>query len=133
MTEPLEYPYAAREQAAEPAAEPEPEPEPAAPAEPGFEPAAEAEPLPEPELEPEREAEPEGEPLLRAPDQHAGGELEIPEGYGVFEGVPSGTRRGVAVVVARFNAEITSRLLASALDELDRSGVAREAITIVPV
>src|SRR3954463_12184472 len=107
MTEPLEYPYAAREQAA-PAAEPEPEPDaPAEPAaEPELEPAAEAEPLaepePEPQLEPGRGAEPEGEPLLRAPDQHAGGELEIPEGYGVFEGVPSGTRRGVAVVVARF-------------------------------
>src|SRR4051794_3959703 len=121
MTEPLEYPYTTREQA-EPAPEPEPEPEPDAPAEPELEPAAEAEPLAEPELEPEvepeREAEPEGEPLLRAPDQHAGGELEIPEGYGVFEGVPSGTGRGVAVVVARFNAEITSRLLTSALDEL---------------
>ena len=31
------------------------------------------------------------------------------------------------------NAAITSRLLASALEELERSGVEREAITIVPV
>ena len=44
-----------------------------------------------------------------------------------------GSEDAVAVVVARFNAAITSRLLASALEELDRSGVARDAITIVPV
>jgi 6,7-dimethyl-8-ribityllumazine synthase len=36
-------------------------------------------------------------------------------------------------VVSRFNGEITNRLLESALDELDDAGVAREAVTIVPV
>src|SRR5207244_5860891 len=35
--------------------------------------------------------------------------------------------------VARFNGEITGELLARALDELERAGVGREAVTIVPV
>jgi 6,7-dimethyl-8-ribityllumazine synthase len=140
MTEPLEYPYAAKEQAtdtvpaeAEPGpeaepdhelSEPAPEPEPAAGE---AEPAAEAEPTVEPALETEPA------PLLHAREEHAAGGLEVPDGYGVLEGTPTGARRGVAVVVARFNAAITTRLLASALEELDRAGVARDAITIVPV
>jgi 6,7-dimethyl-8-ribityllumazine synthase len=37
------------------------------------------------------------------------------------------------VVVARFNGEITTKLLESALEELDRAGVGRDAITVVPV
>jgi 6,7-dimethyl-8-ribityllumazine synthase len=39
----------------------------------------------------------------------------------------------VAVVVARFNGEITSRLLEAALAELEELGVAQDAITVVPV
>jgi 6,7-dimethyl-8-ribityllumazine synthase len=129
LTDPLEYPYNRRDQAAaEALAEAEPEAE-AAP-----EPEDEAEPEPEDAAaEPEPDAEPEPEPLLRGPSEHAGGELEIPDGYAVLEGSPDGARRGVAVVVARFNAEITSQLLGSALDELDRAGVSRDAITVVPV
>ena len=65
--------------------------------------------------------------------EHAAGELEIPDDYAVFEGSPNGSRRGVAVVVARFNGEITSGLLESALEELGRAGVAKDAITVVPV
>jgi 6,7-dimethyl-8-ribityllumazine synthase len=121
MTEPLEYPYAAQEQAVEDAvpagAEPEAE---AAPDD--AEPAAD---------EPVEEAP--APPLLRGPSEHAAAELEIPDGYSVLEGAPDGARRGVAVVVARFNGEITTRLLASALEELERTGVARDAITVVPV
>src|SRR6266576_3187305 len=49
------------------------------------------------------------------------------------EGEPEGARRGVAIVVARFNGEITSKLLESALEELERAGVGRDAITVVPV
>jgi 6,7-dimethyl-8-ribityllumazine synthase len=71
--------------------------------------------------------------LLRGPDQHADGELEIPDGYAVLEGAPDGARRGVAVVVGRFNGEITTKLLASALEELEQAGVGRDAITVVPV
>ena len=75
--------------------------------------------------------EPEAAP---APEpEHASGMLDIPDDYGVLEGSPDGGRRGVAVVVARFNGEITSRLLVSALEELERAGTAREAVTVVPV
>jgi 6,7-dimethyl-8-ribityllumazine synthase len=74
------------------------------------------------------------EPVAELRDtDHAPGELVIPDDYSVFEGSPDGGRRGVAVVVGRFNGEITSRLLESALEELDRAGVVKEAITVVPV
>jgi 6,7-dimethyl-8-ribityllumazine synthase len=77
--------------------------------------------------------EPAELPQLRTSDQHAEGALEIPDDVQVLEGSPEGGRRGIAVVVARFNGEITSRLLTGALDELERAGVAREAVTVVPV
>ena len=51
----------------------------------------------------------------------------------MLEGAPDGTRRAVAVVVSRFNGEITNRLLESALQELDEAGVARDAMLVVPV
>jgi 6,7-dimethyl-8-ribityllumazine synthase len=65
--------------------------------------------------------------------EHAAGDLEIPEGYAVLEGVADGGRRAVGVVVARFNGSVTSRLLARALEELDTAGVRREAITVMVV
>jgi 6,7-dimethyl-8-ribityllumazine synthase len=65
--------------------------------------------------------------------EHAPGELVVPEDYGVLEGSPNGARRGVAVVVARFNGELTTRLLESALAELERAGVGKDVITVVPV
>jgi 6,7-dimethyl-8-ribityllumazine synthase len=65
--------------------------------------------------------------------EHAPGGLSIPAGYRVVEGEPSDGRRGVAVVVARFNGEITSRLLDSALAELEEAGVPQDAVTVVPV
>ncbi len=65
--------------------------------------------------------------------QHAPGELVIPPGYPVLDGVARGERRAVGIVVSRFNGEITSRLLASALAELERRGVIRDAITVMPV
>ena len=52
-------------------------------------------------------------PQLRTTEQHAGGSLEVPDGVQVLEGSPEGGRRGVAVVVSKFNGEITSKLLAS--------------------
>jgi 6,7-dimethyl-8-ribityllumazine synthase len=98
--------------------------------------AAEAEPEPAPEqAEPEIEEVPAEEdelPRLRSP-QHAAGELDVPDGYGVIEGEPSGGRRAVGVVVARFNGELTNELLRQALDELERLGVGREAVTVIPV
>ena len=65
--------------------------------------------------------------------EHASGELVVPEDYGVLEGSPNGARRGVAVVVARFNGDVTTRLLESALAELERAGVGKDVITVVPV
>jgi 6,7-dimethyl-8-ribityllumazine synthase len=85
-----------------------------------------AEPAEEPEVEPAEEPEP-----IAA--DHAGGQLEIPTDLNVIEGDADGARRGVAIVAARFNGEITTRLLDSALEELDRVGVARESITVMPV
>jgi 6,7-dimethyl-8-ribityllumazine synthase len=79
-------------------------------------------------------AEEEELPQLRAPDeQHAYGELDLPDDVNVIEGEADGTRRGVAIVAARFNGEITNKLLESALMELDGAGVRRDAITVMPV
>jgi 6,7-dimethyl-8-ribityllumazine synthase len=81
--------------------------------------------------EPVVDPEPEPSPLL--PDEHAEGDFGIPDGYAVLEGTPTGHRRSVAVVVSRFNGEITGRLLESALNELEEAGVAQEAILVMPV
>jgi 6,7-dimethyl-8-ribityllumazine synthase len=51
----------------------------------------------------------------------------------VLEGGPSGNGRSVGVAVSRFNGEITSRLLARALDALAEAGVAADAVTVMPV
>ena len=120
----------------DPDVEPEPELEP----QPQPQPQPQAEP--EPEAEPELEAEPEEAedvpaeedelPRLRGPE-HAAGDLQIPDGYGVIEGEPTGNRRAVGIVVARFNGELTGELLRRALDELERLGVGREAVTVIPV
>ena len=65
--------------------------------------------------------------------EHAAGDLFVPDGYGVLEGKPQGGRRAVGVVVSRFNGAVTGKLLEGALAELESAGVAREAITIMPV
>jgi 6,7-dimethyl-8-ribityllumazine synthase len=97
---------------------------------------------PEPELEPELEPEADPDDELPAEEdelprsqvqQHAPGELRIPDGYGVIEGEVTGNRRAVGIVVSRFNGELTSELLSRALDELGRAGVGREAVTVIPV
>jgi 6,7-dimethyl-8-ribityllumazine synthase len=82
--------------------------------------------------EEEAPAEEDEVPRLRGPD-HAAGGLAIPDGYDVLRGSSDGGRRAVGIVVSRFNGEITNRLLESALDELERAGVGRDAVTIVPV
>ena len=87
---------------------------------------------PEPEAAPvadEPEAEAEAEPAA----EHAAGDFVVPEGYGVLEGTPQGGRRSVGIVVSRFNGAVTGKLLEGALAELESAGVAREAITIMPV
>jgi 6,7-dimethyl-8-ribityllumazine synthase len=65
--------------------------------------------------------------------EHAPGELPIPDDVAVLEGEPRGGRRPVAIVVSRFNGEYSGRLLESALEELDRLGVPRELVTVMPV
>jgi len=69
----------------------------------------------------------------RALEQHAAGELRIPEGVGVYMGSPNGARRSVGIVVGRFNGNITSRLLDGALEALREAGVSRERIDVMPV
>src|ERR687887_404565 len=95
-------------------------------------------PAAQPEAEPELEAVPEPEPsqpaVAETPSlEHAGGVFEVPEGYTTLEGEPFGRRRSVAVVVARFNRDITKALLESALEALANAGVSKDAITVMPV
>ncbi len=80
-----------------------------------------------PELRPPA-PQPEPEPA-----QHAAGGLHFSGDYTVIEGSPSGEGRTVGIVIARFNGEITNRLLASALDALAEQGVPQEAVTVMPV
>ncbi len=98
--------------------------------------AVEVEPLegeaaPEPVAdEPESELEPMHVELSH---EHAAGDLHIPDGYAVLEGVAEGGRRAVGVVVSRFNGSVTTQLLDGALAELASAGVRQEAITIMVV
>jgi 6,7-dimethyl-8-ribityllumazine synthase len=134
---------AAAEDDPAPAAAEEPEPAAAAPEEPalrapGVEPEEDEEEEQQapaelaaapasPAVEEQQDEEPEPEP------QHAVGDLQIPDGCSVLEGAPTGQRRTVAIVVSRFNGEITNRLLESALGALDEAGVSREAVLVMPV
>ena len=72
-------------------------------------------------------------PERAAAAEHAAGEFRVPDGYAVLEGRPQGGRRAVGVVVSRFNGAVTSKLLEGALAELEDAGIARDAITIMPV
>jgi 6,7-dimethyl-8-ribityllumazine synthase len=65
--------------------------------------------------------------------EHAAGSFAVPDGYGVLQGRPQGSRRAVGIVVSRFNGAVTSKLLEGALAELDDAGVSRDAITVMPV
>jgi 6,7-dimethyl-8-ribityllumazine synthase len=152
--DPPEEGYPARPAADEPAAdeplsvaaEPEPEQEPEPGPEP--EPEAEAEPEPEPEVDPDAASDedpfegwPEAQSATVIEDvpaepwsvEHVAGEIDVPDGYTVFEGTPTGRRRTVAVVVSRFNGGLTNRMLARALEALEEAGVAADAVTVMPV
>jgi 6,7-dimethyl-8-ribityllumazine synthase len=65
--------------------------------------------------------------------QHVEGEIDVPDGYQVIEGSPSGKRRSVALVVSRFNGGLTNRMLTRALETLEEAGVDPDSITVVPV
>jgi 6,7-dimethyl-8-ribityllumazine synthase len=70
---------------------------------------------------------------LELSQEHAAGDLHIPDGYAVLEGVAEGGRRAVGVVVSRFNGKVTTQLLDGALAELAAAGVRQDAITIMVV
>ena len=65
--------------------------------------------------------------------EHVSGEIDVPGGYAVLEGTPTGHGRTVALVVARFNGGLTNRMLARAIETLEEAGVAPEGVTVVPV
>ena len=112
---------------------PEPEPEPRPPTPPG--------PEPEPDDGDPFEGWPQAQsavviedvPVDGASVEHVRGEIDVPDGYTVIEGTPTGRRRSVAVVVSRGNGGLTNRMLRRALDALDDAGVAQDAITVMPV
>jgi 6,7-dimethyl-8-ribityllumazine synthase len=81
------------------------------------------------DAEPASDADTE-DPILPG---HAPGELDIPDDVDVLEGESRGARKRVAIVLSRFNGDITNRLLESAFVELDRAGVARDHVTVMPV
>jgi len=83
--------------------------------------AAEVEDLVEPQAE---ETPPAG---------HAPGRLDIPDDVDLVEGTPHGTRKRIAIVLSRFNGDVTNRLLESAFAELERAGIEREHVTVMPV
>jgi 6,7-dimethyl-8-ribityllumazine synthase len=105
------------------------EQEPAAEAVPAAEEAAAEEPDPEPEPDVERDGA--GPELQLA--GHAPGELDVPDDVDLLEGEPRGARRGVGIVAARFNGDVTNKLLESALAELDRVGIGRDTVTVMAV
>jgi 6,7-dimethyl-8-ribityllumazine synthase len=123
---PLEDPPAEEDEAVEGAVEIEdPEVEPDV-----EEPEVDATVLAEPEVEDPDVEKPE---IEVESTQHAAGDFAVPEGYGVLEGSPQGGRRAVGIVVSRFNGAVTGKLLDGALSELEAVGVARDAITVMPV
>ncbi len=83
--------------------------------------------------QPESAAVIEDAPVEGASVEHVSGEIDVPDGYTVIEGTPTGRRRSVALVVSRFNGGLTNRLLARALEALDEAGVAPDAVTVMPV
>ncbi len=88
----------------------------------------------EPELDDEPGLDDAGddEPSLRLAGS-SGGELDVPDDVDLLEGEARGARRGVGIVVSRSNAEITNRLLESALAELEQIGVARDQVMVMAV
>jgi len=94
----------------------------------GEEPAAGVAVEAEAEAEPQLEPQPDGQLAGHAP-----GALDIPGDVDLLEGSPMGTRKRVAIVLSRFNGDVTNRLLESAFAELDRVGIDREHVTVMPV
>jgi 6,7-dimethyl-8-ribityllumazine synthase len=93
-------------------------------------------PVVEDEVEVEETEDPQdtGDELqLRVAHEHAEGDLDVPDDIDLLEGEARDTKRGVGIVVSRFNGEIVNRLLASALAELEKAEVAKDSITVMAV
>jgi 6,7-dimethyl-8-ribityllumazine synthase len=73
------------------------------------------------------------EPEEAPPAGHAPGKLDIPDDVDLIEGTPHGTRKRIAIVLSRFNGDITNRMLESAFAEIERMGIEREHVTVMPV
>jgi 6,7-dimethyl-8-ribityllumazine synthase len=112
---------------------PTPRPEPEPPPTPGPEPEPDGDDPFEGWPQPQSAAVIEDLPPDGGSVEHVRGEIDVPDGYTVIEGTPTGRRRSVAVVVSRFNGGVTNLMLRSALDALDEAGVAQDAITVMPV
>ena len=65
--------------------------------------------------------------------EHATGHPAIPDAVGVYAVSPDGARRSVAIVVSRFNGDVSSRLLDGVLAALEVAVVARQAIEVMTV
>jgi 6,7-dimethyl-8-ribityllumazine synthase len=91
------------------------------------------EPPPRPEPPPVEPEPVAAEAIEEPPAEHAEGEFRIPDGYAVLEGEVRPERRAVALIVSRFNGDITGRMLDEALAELERAGVDRSSVTVMPV
>ena len=88
----------------------------------------------EPELAADEAPQEEPERRSAAPSaEHAPGRLEIPEGVAAFIGSTNGDRRSIGIAVARFNGDITTRLLEGALEALEDAGVVRSNVDVVQV
>jgi len=96
-------------------------------------PAAEAAPADGNEDTDERAGAADGDEPAELPHGHAPGELEFPVGVTVLQAIPAAGGRGVGIVASRFNGDVTNRLIASAMEELDRLGVRRELVTVMSV
>src|SRR5213592_2214512 len=104
---------------------PEPTPEPPPPPTPGPEPEPDDGDPFEGWPQPQSATVIEDAPVDGASVEHVRGEIDVPDGYTVIEGTPTGRRRSVAVVVSRFNGGVTNRMLHRALAALDDAGVAQ--------
>jgi 6,7-dimethyl-8-ribityllumazine synthase len=94
-----------------------------------------APPAPAPPAAPEAPSAPAAPeaPAAGAREEHAPGGLDIPAGVGVYAGTADGHRRSVGIVVARFNGDVTTKLLQGAIGALERAGVDRSRVDVLQV
>src|SRR4051794_29802463 len=112
---------------------PTPRPEPAPPPTPGPEPEPDGDDPFEGWPQPQSAAVIEDVPPDGGSVEHVRGEIDVPNGYTVIEGTPTGRRRSVAVVVSRFNGGPANQMLKTALEALEQAGGGQDAGTGAPL